>query len=514
MSNSLDARGDGLKTRRTPLPIAQLSILLLLRFTESASTFVIFPFLNELLSSVTGGDGARVGYYAGIMESIRQLLSLVSVMYWSRLSDQIGRKPILLLGTLALAVATTSFGLSKTFWGLVVSRCIFTALNSNAGVIKSMVGEITDHSNSADAFALLHVPWAVGSSFGAFTGGWLARPRDHFPDVFPGHFWVEYPYLLPCGIMASFAIFASCLVFVFLKEVCSSPLFLDLQLAQKSMQTVPEGIFYMRRQRDGELEPLLCPSDSQPTRTLNSEPVPLRSLLQWKTLIPLLNYVSIASLHASSNAIQPLFLAMPVTIGGLALPPREIGIILGTYGITNSIFQTVMLGRLVRRFGVKTVFMAAIAAFIPIFAFSPLMNLLVSEEGFSYVVWIMLGCQLSCSLVMELGYGALHFFHMLQGFTILALLLPYADDAHCLETGCVYMFITAAAPNKGSLGATNGLGQTFVSIGRIVTPVMASSLLSLSIERHVLWGYAAYVVLIFVTVGSIGLASRLPRRLD
>lgn len=166
---------------------------------------------------------------------------------------------------------------------------------------------------------------------------------------------------------------------------------------------------YKQCLRDNEEEPLLHPSDRQVTKDSNPEPVPLRSLLKWKTLLPLLNYVSIASLHASYNCIQPLFLAMPVPLGGLALPPREVGIILGTYGITNSIFQTVMLGRLVRRFGVKTVFVAAIAAFVPIFAFSPIMNLVVSQRGFSYVVWIMLGCQLSCALIMELGYGACWF---------------------------------------------------------------------------------------------------------
>ena len=65
----------------------------------------------------------------------------------------------------------------------IFSRCIFTAFNSNTGknllvilclnvdlgctgVIKSIVGEITDHTNSADAFAMLHVPWAIGVSFG------------------------------------------------------------------------------------------------------------------------------------------------------------------------------------------------------------------------------------------------------------------------------------------------------------------------------------------------------------
>ena len=97
---------------------------------------------------------------------------------------------------------------------------------------------------------------------------------------------------------------------------------------------------------------------------------------------------------------------MPVSIGGLGLIPRNVGYILSVYGFTNGIFQIVMLGRLVRRFGVKAVFVTSVFAFIPICAFSPVMNLLVRRSGFSYVIWVVLGCQLSASLVMELGYGA------------------------------------------------------------------------------------------------------------
>jgi hypothetical protein len=82
------------------------------------------------------------------------------------------------------------------------------------------------------------------------------------------------------------------------------------------------------------------------------------------------------------------------------------------------------------------------------------------------------------------------------------------------HTGCVYMFITAAAPNKRSLGATNGLAQTLVSVGRILTPVMTTSLLSLSIEKHILWGFAAYAMLVVLTSGGVWLALQLPRRLE
>jgi len=470
MSGLPTVGGSKLSAEYTPLPLGQIVILLLLRFCEAASTFVIFPFLNELLTSVAGGDGTRVGYYAGLMDAIRQLASLVTVMFWSRMSDHIGRKPILLLGTLALAISNLSFGLSRTFSALVVSRCIFTAFNSNTGVIKSIVGEITDHTNSADAFAMLHVPWAIGTSIGALIGGWLARPHDHFPETFISHIWIKYPYFLPCAVWAVVAFIGAAVTTVYLNE------------------TVRGGYFnrVTRRSRRGDdSEPLLGSSHSEISTTdFQEEPVPLRQLLNFRVLIPVTCYVCLASLHAGSNAIQPLFLAMPVNIGGLSLPSRDVGYILGTYGIANSICQLLMLGRLVRRFGVKAVFVTSISAFIPIYALSPIMNILVRRNGFSYVVWVVLVCQLSASLVMELGYG------------------------------CVYMYITAASPNKRSLGATNGLAQTLVSIGRIVTPVLASSLLSFSIQYHIAWGYAAYIMLVFLAIGGIGLASQLPSRLN
>jgi len=44
----------------------------------------------------------------------------VTVLHWSRLSDIIGRKPVLLIGLFGLSLSMYCFGLSKTFWGLVV----------------------------------------------------------------------------------------------------------------------------------------------------------------------------------------------------------------------------------------------------------------------------------------------------------------------------------------------------------------------------------------------------------
>ena len=222
--------------------------------------------------------------------------------------------------------------------------------------------------------------------------------------MFSSQIWIKYPYLLPCAVWAVVAFIAVAVIAAYLKEVRKF-LYWQKVILISHQKTVRGGFFNRVRtlRRDDDSEPLL--GSSHPTTNVNEEPVPLRHLLNFRVLIPVTCYVCLASLHAGSNAIQPLFLAMPVNIGGLGLPSRNVGYIMGTYGIANTICQLVMLGRLVRRFGVKAVFVTAISAFIPIYALSPIMNLLVRRNGFSPLIWIVLCCQLSASLVMELGYG-------------------------------------------------------------------------------------------------------------
>ena len=71
------------------------------------------------------------------------------MLLWGRASDRIGRKPPLVFGTLGLAAAIASFGLSKKFWTLVLSRCVQGMFNGNIGITKAVMAEITDASNIA-----------------------------------------------------------------------------------------------------------------------------------------------------------------------------------------------------------------------------------------------------------------------------------------------------------------------------------------------------------------------------
>ncbi|OBZ72619.1 Protein ZINC INDUCED FACILITATOR-LIKE 1 [Grifola frondosa] len=180
----------------TPLPKLQISILLLLQLAEPITSQCIYPFINQLISEldITGVDERKVGYYAGLIESIFFATEALA-MYL----DGLLRPP-------------------KTFLALVISRSIVGMLNGNIGVIKCMMAELTDSTNIAQGFALMPVVWSVGGTVGPLMGGQLAKPHDRWPSVFKAPFWTRFPYFLPCAASSVFSATIFIITALFLKE--------------------------------------------------------------------------------------------------------------------------------------------------------------------------------------------------------------------------------------------------------------------------------------------------------
>ncbi|EEB94767.1 hypothetical protein MPER_06365, partial [Moniliophthora perniciosa FA553] len=111
------------RTIKTPLPKLQIAIVLLLLVCEPFTSQAIYPYINQLVSEldITGGDEKKVGFYAGLIESLFSVTEALTVFHWARLSDKIGRKPVFLIGLAGSAISTLCFGLQKSFGGLVLA---------------------------------------------------------------------------------------------------------------------------------------------------------------------------------------------------------------------------------------------------------------------------------------------------------------------------------------------------------------------------------------------------------
>lgn len=454
------------KKQKTPLPKLQISILVLVQLAEPIASMSVYPYINQLIREldVTGGNDAVVGYYAGIIESLFFVTQALTVLMWSRLSDRIGRKPVLMIGLFGLGLSMLCFGLSTSFWTLVISRCICGMLNGNSGVMKSMMGELTDSTNMAQGFALIPITWCFGGFFGFVMGGTLARPQDRWPNIFPGHFWAKYPYFLPCAIAAS-VVFMS-FMFVFL---------LEETLATKRKRSIPSNTTG---------DQLLDEYRSDESPSENMVAVPLRSLLIRSIIIPVVNQAFLAFLDISIFALMPLFYSTPNYLGGLGFPPQTIGLWMALFGIIDGLFQALFFAKVVDWLGPKRTFYIGISCFIPIMTMFPVMSWLVFSRGVDYMVTIVLLCQLVIIVMWDMSLAS------------------------------IFMFITASAPTKNVLGAVNGMGQMTASIAHAVGPMFTSSIFAFSKDHNILGGNAVFAILCIPGVGMLWLASQLPEQLQ
>ncbi|GJJ08974.1 hypothetical protein Clacol_003195 [Clathrus columnatus] len=136
----------------TPLPLRALGVILLLRAATPFAFHIIFPFVNQMILEVgIVDDPKEVGFYSGLVESTFAFLSLVT-------ADIVGRKPIILLGTFLMGISTASFGMSKSLFAMILTRCIGGAVGSVWVATKTVVAEYTDSTNQVKAFQYLTAP--------------------------------------------------------------------------------------------------------------------------------------------------------------------------------------------------------------------------------------------------------------------------------------------------------------------------------------------------------------------
>ncbi|QRV75718.1 major facilitator superfamily transporter [Ceratobasidium sp. AG-Ba] len=452
--------------RKTPTPLpTQLFVILFLCLAEPITSSVIYPFITELVATlgVTNGDDRKVGYYAGIIESIFFLTETCLILQYGRLSDRIGRRPVVLLGLFGLALSITSFGLAKTFTGLVIARALSGALNGNAGVIKSIVCEITDETNRAQSFALLSVTWSVGSTIGPVIGGSLSHPAQHFPSVFAHPvwksvpfptvvgFWNEYPYFLPCFAAAGVAIAAWCVALMFLRE------------------SLPARRIHLVRKATAEYGSITWDAES-PAPAPESVPCGLREVLTPQVGWAVGSFMLLAVVDIAWVVLQPLVFATSPSLGGLGLSPPTIGLILGTQGLLSGIFQATAFTSLHARFGAVHLFRVALACYAGLFVSFAVMT---NAEG--VWVWVVLGLHVVMACVASLGFS------------------------------CTFIFVTSSAPSPALLGTTNGLAQTSCSLVRAFGPAGAASLFALSSGGGTMVYWVCVGVVTLAGCASLGL---------
>ena len=170
-----------------PLPMSTLLLVVFIDFVGIGALIPILPYtvIDEL------------GYSETVMTALLACFSLAMFIgnpLLGRLSDKIGRKPVL-MGSLAVAtIAHFAFAFSEHILLMFISRIIAGLAAGNIGVIQALIADNTAPEERAKFMGLLGASIGAGFVFGPALGGLLSGigggPLHQAPFAIAGTFTI------------------------------------------------------------------------------------------------------------------------------------------------------------------------------------------------------------------------------------------------------------------------------------------------------------------------------------
>lgn len=165
-------------SQRPPSELKQLSVLIATCCIDMMGFAMVLPLLPFYALKLNATPEV-----IGLMTATFSIAQLVSAPYWGRFSDRYGRRPALLVGLSASAVAYVIFGLAGTIWLLFLSRLVQGAGGGTTGVAQAYVADTVRASQRTKALGWLSAATSAGVAIGPAIGSFS---NAHFGPAAPG----------------------------------------------------------------------------------------------------------------------------------------------------------------------------------------------------------------------------------------------------------------------------------------------------------------------------------------
>jgi len=157
-----------------------LLLLFLIMFLVMVGFGIIIPVLPFFAEEI-GATPTELG----LLMAVYSLMQLLFAPMWGRISDRIGRKPVLLIGIAGLAVSFFLFAMSTELWMLFVARIIGGILSSaNMPTSMAYVADITSPEDRGKGMGIIGAAVGLGFIFGPGIGGVFSKVSLNTP------FWI------------------------------------------------------------------------------------------------------------------------------------------------------------------------------------------------------------------------------------------------------------------------------------------------------------------------------------
>ena len=159
--------------------MSPIAIVFFTVFIDLLGFGIIIP-LMPFYAETFGATALTVGL---LMTSF-SLMQFVFAPFWGRLSDRIGRRPVILIGLFGSAVSYLLFGLATSLTLLFVARIAAGIAGANIPTAQAYMADVTTAENRAQGMGLVGAAFGLGFIFGPAIGGFLSRWGYQAPSFF------------------------------------------------------------------------------------------------------------------------------------------------------------------------------------------------------------------------------------------------------------------------------------------------------------------------------------------
>ncbi|ADO48523.1 TCR/Tet family MFS transporter [[Enterobacter] lignolyticus] len=142
---------------------------------------LIFPILPRLLEDVT--HSSDIAHWIGIMTALYALMQFIFAPVLGALSDNLGRRPVLLLSLAGMAVNYVVMAFAPHLWMLMIGRAIAGLTSANIAVATAYITDISSPDMRARRFGLFNAMFGMGFIIGPVLGGILGDYGVRLPFI-------------------------------------------------------------------------------------------------------------------------------------------------------------------------------------------------------------------------------------------------------------------------------------------------------------------------------------------
>ena len=144
---------------------------------------LILPVMPDLIADVRGADLSQAAVWGGILTFSFAVMQFLFSPLIGSLSDRYGRRKILLVSLVVIAIDYVVMALAQTIWLLLLGRIIAGIAAGTYATASAFMADISPPEKRAQNFGLISASFGVGFVLGPAVGGLLGEIGPRAPFV-------------------------------------------------------------------------------------------------------------------------------------------------------------------------------------------------------------------------------------------------------------------------------------------------------------------------------------------